>query len=129
MKDLTIVVLPGRFAICRLDANADVPQWARGDVVSVTRTSDELSVVCPEVRVPAQIPSSRNWRCLKVAGALDLSMIGVLAELTGLLAEESISVFVLSTFDTDYLLVKETDIDAAIAALSAGGHRLKSDHR
>ncbi len=124
MKDLKIDILPGRFAICRLDANADVPQWARGEFVSITRASDELSIVCPEVRVPAQIPSSRDWRCLKIAGPLDLAMIGVLANLTGVLAEQSISVFAISTFDTDYLLVKEENIDATVASLSAAGHRV-----
>ncbi len=124
MNDMTIEVLPGRFAVCRLDAKAEPPSWARGDFVSITRTPEELSVVCAAVHVPAQIPASRDWRCLKVQGPLDLTMIGVVANLAGTLAAASISVFVVATYDTDYLLVMARDLEGAIASLSAAGHRV-----
>lgn len=118
---LTLEVLPGTFAICRLDAQAEVPDWATGEVVSVTRTPDEVSVVCSDDTVPENIQCEGGWRCLRVAGPLAFSMIGVIASLTGTLAEANISVFVVSTFDTDYLLVKEADFDAAVASLGNAG--------
>lgn len=120
---LALTILPDTFAICRLDAGAPVPGWAlRGALVSVTRTADELSIVCPQDDAPEGVQASREWRRLRVAGPLDLSLTGVLASLTEPLARAGVSVFAISTFDTDYLLVRETQLDAAVAALSAAGH-------
>ena len=126
MTTFTLKVLPSTFAICRLNADAQVPQWATGDVVSITRTPDELSIVCPQDDVPEYIRSELGWRCLRVDGPLDFSMVGVIASLTGTLAAANISVFVVSTFDTDYLFVKERDSDAAVASLNAAGHAVSS---
>jgi hypothetical protein len=120
---LILAVMPNRFAICRLDDGAPIPHWAlRGNFVSVTRTADELSVVCPQGDVPEGVQCSRGWRCLRVEGPLDLSLTGVLASLTAPLARAGISVFAISTFDTDYLLVQEKDLKEALVALSAAGH-------
>jgi hypothetical protein len=121
----TLVVLPGELAYCRLDAQAAAPDWAVGEVVSITRTSAELSIVCSAACVPAEIESETGWRCLRVAGKLDFSMIGVLAALTGALAAANISVCALSTFDTDYLLVKTVDLQRAVAALTEAGHAVQ----
>jgi len=117
--------LPDTFAICRLDGDAGVPDWAKGEFISVTRTPDELSIVCSQDDMPADIQSEDGWRCLRVAGKLDFSVIGVIASLTGTLAAADISVFAISTFDTDYLLVKESDLDAAVESLGEAGHAIR----
>jgi hypothetical protein len=121
----------GRYAVARLDASAPVPSWPRGDLVSITRTPDELSIVCDEDAVPlsgagegADVPRSveHGWRCLAVEGPIPFEMTGVAASLTNALADARISVFVLSTFDTDYVLVKDEAFERACDALRAAGH-------
>jgi hypothetical protein len=107
-----------------LDGDAPVPDWAIQDgSSSFTRTGEELSILCREALVPEDIRAERGWRALRVAGVLDLSQIGVLASLVAPLAGAGISLFALSTFDTDdYLLVKEQDLGRAVEALVAVGH-------
>lgn len=123
--NLDLVLLPGRYAVCRLDSSADVPAWAAGcDFVSLTKTPRETSIVCPEGRVPADVRSERGFRVLKVRGPLDFSLTGVLASLAGPLAEEDISVFAMSTFDTDYILVREDTLAGAVEILVRRGHRI-----
>lgn len=124
---LTLSLLPGIFTICRLDPEAIIPDWAKaGGFISITRTSDELSIVCAGAKVPEDVKSDRGWRCLKVEGPLDLSLTGVLASLVNPLAEARINIFALSTFDTDYLLVKEEKVTQAAEVLTRSGHRLTS---
>jgi hypothetical protein len=120
---LALDVLPGRFAVCRLSADAAVPAalLAR-PLVSVTRTPAELSIVCAEESAPADARSEPGWRCLRVRGPLAFDLVGVVAALVAPLAAAGVSVFVVSTFDTDYLLVKEASLPAARAALSGAGH-------
>jgi hypothetical protein len=123
---LTLVALEGAFVICRLAADAPLPDWAAsGSFVSITRTAEELSVVCREGAVPEAVRCERGWRCLRVAGTLDFSLTGVLASLLGPLADAGVSVFGLSTFDTDYLLVKEKDLPRATEALRRAGHSFR----
>src|SRR4051794_25933626 len=88
-----------------------------GTCFSITRTTDELSVVCPQSLVPDGVQCERSWRCVRVAGTMAFSMIGVVASLVTPLAEAGISAFVTSTFDTDYMFVKESDLERALAAL------------
>ena len=114
--------LPGRYAVCRLDPAARTPAWADGPFVSVTRTADELSVVCSEEAVPPEVRAERGWRCLRVAGKLDFALVGVLAGLAGPLAAAGVSVFVVSTFDTDYMLVQDRDLGRAVNVLRNAGH-------
>jgi hypothetical protein len=121
---LSLVLLEGNYAICRLGAEASVPDWANGAFVSVTRTGDELSLVCPQDAVPGGVRCEPGWRCLRVAGTLDLALVGVLAGLLAPLAEAGVSVFVVSTFDTDYLLVRECEFERAATALRLAGHML-----
>jgi len=106
--ELKLSVLPQSLAICRLDRKESIPPWATEDsrFTSVTVTSDEISIVCPESVLPPEAKANRSWRALRVEGNLDLSMTGVIASLTSPLADAGISVFTLSTYDTDYLLVK-----------------------
>jgi len=122
MTTFTLEVLPGTIAVCHLSATDPVPNWATGEFVSITRTPDELSVVCPQDDVPQGVRAERGWRCLRVAGQLDFSMVGVIASLTGVLAAANISVFVVSTFDTDYLFVKEGDLESTVASLIEVGN-------
>lgn len=118
-------IVPGTLAVCRLDPGAGVPGWASGGVLSaIIRTPEELSIVCEQRNVPPDIRCEGGWRALKVAGPLDFSLIGVLASLAGALADAGVSVFALSTYDTDYLLVKADTLERAIDALEAAGHRV-----
>lgn len=120
---LSLVRLAGSFAVCKLDRAVALPAWvASGDFFSITRTTDELSVVCPQSLVPEAVACEKDWRGFRVNGTLPFSMIGVLASLVTPMAAAGISVFVLSTFDTDYLLVKEKDLEKAVAALREHGH-------
>jgi ribosomal protein S18 acetylase RimI-like enzyme len=125
---LHLRALAERLAVCRLDPASEVPAWAtRAGFFSVTRTPDELSVVCHETSVPPGVRSEVGWRALCVEGPLDFSMVGVLASLTAPLAEAEISIFAISTHDTDYVLVKEESLEAAVAALREFGHGVQED--
>lgn len=124
MSALSLKLLPGKLAVCRLDANASVPAWAAGELTSVTRTEDELSVVCSQEAVPTEVRAERDFRCLAVAGPLSFATTGLVAALSTLLAEAGLSIFVISTFDTDLLLVRQPVLAQAVAALRAGGHRV-----
>lgn len=120
---LTLTVLPDTFAICRLSPAEDVPDWAMiGEFVSITHTGDELSIVCAEANVPSSVKADRGWRILKVEGPLDLALTGVLASLANPLADAKINTFAVSTFDTDYLLVKEYNLTRACEVLQQAGH-------
>ena len=124
-RHLELSLLPERFAISRLAVDSPIPGWAtHGPFFSVTRTGDELSIVTELSRVPANVKSQSGWRVLKVHGPFVLSEIGVLAALATPLAEAKISLFAVSTFDTDYLLVASETLSAAIAALERAGHTI-----
>jgi hypothetical protein len=124
-RNLILRALPERFAVCRLKRDSALPDWAlRGGFFSVTRTDDELSIVCAEENVPQEVRAERGWRCLMVLGPFAFSDIGVLSSLTEPLARAGISLFAISTFDTDYLLVKQENLEKARAALSAAGHQV-----
>jgi hypothetical protein len=123
---LTIRRLEASYAVCRLPPDSPAPplEISNGDIVCVARTRAELSVVCPEERAPEGARIEGPWTALEVVGPLDLSLVGVLADLTTTLADAGVSIFAISTFETDYLLVRDADASPAIAALSASGHRL-----
>jgi hypothetical protein len=118
---LRIRVLPQRCAVCRLAPDAPIPEWARGAFVSVTRTAAELSVVCDEAGVPADVAAQRGWRALEVEGPIPFETTGVAAAIVSPLAEAKLSVFMVATFDTDYVLVKAESLDDALAALKRAG--------
>ena len=124
-RHFELTLLPERFAISRLAADAPIPPWAtQGPFFSLTRTADELSIVCELVRVPVGVHSQPGWRVLRVHGPFVLTEIGVLFALAAPLAEAKISSFAVSTFDTDYLLVAEETLSAAINALGQAGHTI-----
>lgn len=109
-------------AVARLDPDADVPNWIAGEFQSVSRTKDELSIVCAESLVPVGVAAQRGFRCLRIVGMLDFAATGVLESLLGPLADANVSVFVVSTFDTDYVLVPGARLEDATAALARAGH-------
>jgi hypothetical protein len=122
---MTLFVVRDLYAICRLTPEAVIPGWAdSGSFSSITRTSDELSIVCKEDFVPASVRCERGWRCVAAEGTMDLSTVGVLASLATPLAEAGVTIFAVSTFDTDYVLVKDGQFEKAIAALREAGHRV-----
>ena len=127
MHNFRLMLLPNQYAICQLPPDAANPAWARGgDLLALIRTFDELTVVCEGVDIPADVRAEPGWRALKVAGPLDFSMIGVLASLSGTLAQADVSIFVISTFNTDYLLLKDVQLETAIRALESQGHTVNS---
>ena len=124
--ELDLQLLEGTWAVARLAPEAPLPGWAGGSFMSLTRTPEELSVVCAERAVPPGVQCERGWRALKVQGPLDFGLTGILDALTGPLAAAGISLFAISTYDTDYLLLKEARLEEALAVLRAAGHRLRS---
>ncbi len=120
---VSLVVEPGILSVCRLDPDARWPDPPEGAVVhSVTRTADELSVVCGAGHEPDGARTEPGWRALRIVGPLDFTLVGVVASVATPLADAAVPVFVLSTFATDLLLVKGADLAAAVAALEAAGH-------
>jgi len=123
---LILTVLEEHLAVCRLDAGAEIPAWAtRASFFSVTRTEDEISVVCPEEDVPVSVSQERGWRALKLEGPFELSMVGILSSVALPLAGAGASLFAVSTFDTDYVLVREGQVDLAVDALREHGHEVR----
>lgn len=120
---MELCVLTPRFAVWRLPASAPLPQVP---FFAALRTDDELALVTEESIAPSGVPCERGWRALKVLGPLDFSLTGILAALAVPLAEAKIPIFALSTFDTDYVLVKEDQLGAAQVALERAGHTFPS---
>jgi hypothetical protein len=122
-----LYVLDDLYAVARCDPDAPMPAWAsRGPFWSVTRSDSELSVVCRQDDVPAEASAERGWCALEVAGPLDFSLTGVVSALVGPLADAKVPIFVLSTFETDYLLVRELDLHRSVEVLRAAGHEVDS---
>jgi hypothetical protein len=123
VHQLTLIELNETFAICKLSSAAPIPTWASASpFFSVTRTNDELSIVCRQEAVPPGVLCERSWRCLRVAGTIPFSVAGILASLTAPLTEAGIPIFAVSTFDTDYVLVKEMNLSIAVTFLRQSGH-------
>ena len=122
-----LTVVPGRLAICRWDKGSPLPDWSmRGDFFAIVGTPDEVSIVCDEGVVPLEVEASRDWVALKVAGPMPLSTVGVLADVAGPLAQAGVSLFAVSTFETDYVLINKFKVEIAIEALKQAGHSVSS---
>ncbi len=125
-EPLVLSVLAGRYAICRFHPEAALPAWAEGGAFcSATRTKDELSVACEEQAVPEGVKAEKGWAALKLHGPMELGTTGVLAALVSPLAEAGLPVFAISTFDTDYVLVRAGSVGEAVAALKRAGHEVR----
>jgi hypothetical protein len=122
---LTFRQLSERFMICRLTADVPLPAWVpSGPFVSITRTHDEVSIVCPEQHPLPDVKCETGWVALKLEGPFPFSQTGILASFLHPLAEGHIPVFAVSTFDTDYVLIKQENLEAALHALADAGHQL-----
>jgi hypothetical protein len=123
---MNLILLPETFAIAKLPPTATIPTWAlQGPFFSITHTTDELSIVTLEERIPLTVGANKGWRVFQVQGPIDFSAVGVLNSLAAPLAEEGISIFTISTYDTDYVLVKEEVIKQATEVLLAAGHQVR----
>jgi hypothetical protein len=119
---MQLSILDKTFAICRLSINSEIPTWLdQNHFWSITKTSEELSVVCLNEGIPDDVKSERSWKVIKVEGPLDFGLTGILASIANPLAEAKISIFSVSTFDTDYILVKEINFESAKKVLIARG--------
>jgi hypothetical protein len=126
MKSLKLRVLDPSFAVCRLDrADASLAKDLGGPFSSLSVTEDEVSLVCVESAAPPEADVEGGWRCLKVEGPLNFSEVGILSSLTTTLAEAGVSLFAVSTWDTDYLMVKEESLETAMGVLEGAGHELE----
>jgi len=123
--ELKFRLISGGFAICRLPASDPVPEWAtKGIFNSITRTSDELSIVCPVENVPGQHKPEVPWMCLKIEGPFAFSQVGIRQAFIKPLVENGVPIFTISTFDTDYILVQETFSGVSLNALQNAGHEI-----
>jgi len=128
-KVFPLILLSDRLTVCRLPPDALLPSWAESNgLQAIIRTTDELCIICGENKVPANITAEPDWRALKVQGPLVFSEVGVLAALANPLAEAGVSIFVISTFETDYILVKKHDLDQAVKALQKAGHTIRREN-
>lgn len=122
-KRITLQPLPGNYAIARLTPDSPLPIWADGPgFVSITRTADELSIACPEHRVPVDAQADRGWRALRFVGPFAFGETGIILSVIQPLSHNGIGVFVVSTFDGDHLLIQQADSERAMALLAAAGH-------
>ena len=120
---VSVEVIAGEFAVCRLPGDAPAPSVpARAELYALTRTRDELSIVCAVGEAPAGATVEAGWRALRVLGPLDFALTGILAALATPLAAAGLSIFAVSTYDTDYLLVRDDALDAAVQTLRGAGH-------
>ena len=123
---MTLDLLPGALAVCRLEPDAPLAAWmGEGVIAGALRTDAELSVVCAEAAVPADVRAEAGWRALRLRGPIPFELTGVLAALLVPLAEAGVGIFALSTFDTDVVLVKAAQRAAAVAALRQAGHEVE----
>jgi len=121
-------VISGSFAICKLAAADPVPLWAtKGIFTSITRSGEELSIVCPEENVPEEHKTETPWRCMKIEGPFAFSQVGILHAFIQPLVEGGISVFAIATYDTDYVLIQTPSFEKALLGLKKAGHELLGD--
>jgi hypothetical protein len=124
---LPLDLLAGTLAICRLDAAAPVPDWVErsSEFLTISRTAEELSITALQRAVPAGVRCEGDYRAVRVRGPLPLNLIGILAAIADPLADAGLGIFAISTYDTDYVLIKERDLDVALGALERAGHEIR----
>jgi hypothetical protein len=124
---LVLAVVPGTLALCRFPRRGAIPCWAlRAPFFSVTGTYEEISVIAPEASVPEDVVAERGWRAMRVEGTLPLDLTGILDSIARPLAQAKIPIVAMSTYDTDYLLVRERDLVRAEETLTRAGHRIRT---
>ena len=123
---IVLSILEETYIIYKLDQSTNLPEeLIECEFYSLCNSQEELSLVCPEQMLIQSENSSPNWKCLKVAGPLDLNLTGILAGLSDTLAKAKISIFAISTFETDYLLIQKQTLKAAKTALKSAGYKLE----
>ena len=118
MGKLKLKILDGLYAVCQVGENFKNFDLENKDFFSITKTEDEVSVVMLQDKIKSEIKAEKDWKILKIEGILDFSLIGILSKISSILAKNQISVFVISTFNTDYILIKEEKIEEAISILT-----------
>ena len=125
-RQLQLSLLKDKYGICTLPNTAPIPDWAlTQSLASITRTEKELTIVCRLEILPSQYQSDLKWRCFKIDGSFDLNQIGVISSISSPLADIGISIYVISTYDTDYFLIQEQNLEKTISVLSSSGHYIK----
>jgi hypothetical protein len=124
---LTLIILKDIYTIYKFKPDSDIPDWIKNsDFYSVTKTKDELSVVSKQIDLLTETQGiNKDWTILRIQGPLDFSLIGIIAEISGILEEAKISIFTISTYDTDFILVKNKNLIKAIDSIKANGHKIK----
>jgi uncharacterized protein len=126
VKNLKFKAFYDKYAVCRLAAEDEIPDWVKKDnFYSITKTLEELSIVCFQGEVPEGVPCERDWKVLKIDAVLDFSLIGILSKVSKVLAEAGISIFAVSTYNTDYILIKDKDFEKAVKSLEVNGHTVE----
>lgn len=124
-EKLTLKLLKDRYSVFRLNKNEEIPKWIFDEeFFSITRTNDELSIVCLQDKIKEDNKCEKDWRILKIEGPLDFSLIGILSRISTLMANNGISIFAISTYDTDYILIKEESINRAIEVLENNNYNI-----
>lgn len=128
--NLKLSLLKNKYVVCRFNKNEKIPAWAyKGEFFSITRTHDELSLVCQQENIQSEkldedVLCERDWSVFKVEGPLDFALVGILSNLTCIMKEVGVSIFAMSTYDTDYMMVKEDKVYEAVKALKEYGHEV-----
>jgi hypothetical protein len=124
---LTLFLLPETFAICHLAPGTPFPDWVQtNSFFSLTNTSEEISLVCLMESLPSDVEADRDWRCFKLPGPIPFSLAGILNSVTLPLAQANLGIFAISTYDTDYVLVKQEVLPQALSALTDAGHTIQT---
>jgi len=124
-KKLQLTLLNEMFGICRYENSTAIPDWAvKATMCSITQTKKELTIVCPQNIIPVDTNYDGNWRCFRIDGSFDLDEIGVIASVSVPLAEAGISIYVVSTYDTDYFLIKDIAAEKAVTVLTDNNHKI-----
>jgi len=130
LAKLDLVILKKKFAICQLSPKDSIPDPSTlGDFWSITKTEEEISIIIPENLIPPKCKSEKNWRAIKIIGPLYFSLTGIIANLSTVLAKAGISIFAFSTYNTDYILVKEKNLEQSKEVLEKNGHKIIELHQ
>ncbi|MFC4452477.1 ACT domain-containing protein [Deinococcus sonorensis] len=123
---LTLSVLNDDYSVCQLPPDAPLPHWATaGDLFAVVRTPQEWSAVCRSAQVPPDVRQDAGWAALVLHGPFEFTLTGILASVLNPLAEAGVGIFALSTFDTDYVLIKRVNLARTVSALRTAGHTVQ----
>jgi uncharacterized protein len=123
---MTIIVLPNLYSIYKFRNDAVLPKWIfTSEFYSITKTKEELSIITVQKDfLSTDILVSKDWRILKIEGPLDFSLTGIIADISAVFKKHEISIFTISTYETDYIMVKQKDLDIGLDALQVNGHKV-----